>query len=72
MIGVFICKCGGNISRTVDTSKVRKAVGEAQDVSVTRVADFLCSKPGLKTIKDAITKRGLQRVVVACCSPHMH
>ncbi|MCK4952952.1 CoB--CoM heterodisulfide reductase iron-sulfur subunit A family protein, partial [Candidatus Bathyarchaeota archaeon] len=72
MIGVFICKCGGNISRTVDTNKVRKAVGEIQDVSVTRVADFLCSKPGLKMIRDAITKRGLQRVVVACCSPHMH
>ena len=72
MIGVFICKCGGNISGTVDCEKVREAVRGLPDVSVARVDDFLCSKPGLEMIRDSIRRRGLDRVVVACCSPHMH
>ncbi len=72
MIGVFICRCGGNISGTVDCDRVRDIVREEQDVSVARVHDFLCSKPGLEMIKDAIRRRKLSRVVVACCSPHMH
>ena len=72
MIGVFICKCGGNISGTVDCDKVREAVRGLPDVSVTRISDFLCSKPGLEMIRDSIRRRGLDRIVVACCSPHMH
>jgi len=72
MIGVFICRCGGNISGTVDCEKVRDAVKDLPDVTTARVTDFLCSKPGLQVIRDAIRRRGLDRVVVACCSPHMH
>ena len=72
MIGVFICECGGNISGTVDCEKVREAVRGLPDVSVTRISDFLCAKPGLQMIRDSIRRRGLDRIVVACCSPHMH
>ena len=72
MIGVFICRCGGNISGTVDCEKVRDIIREEPDVAVARVHSFLCSKPGLEMIKDAIRRRNLSRVVVACCSPHMH
>ena len=72
MIGVFICKCGGNISGTVDCEKVREAVKGQPDVSVARVSNFLCSKPGLQMIRDSVRMQGLDRVVVACCSPHMH
>ena len=72
MMGVFICKCGGNISGTVDCDKLRKAVKDLPDVSTARITDFLCSKPGLQVIRDSVKRRGLDRIVVACCSPHMH
>lgn len=72
MIGVFICRCGGNISGTVDCEKVREAAKDAPDVTTARVTDFLCSKPGLQMIRDSIRKQKLDKVVVACCSPHMH
>ncbi|KYH39334.1 MAG: polyferredoxin, heterodixulfide reductase subunit A [Candidatus Bathyarchaeota archaeon B23] len=72
MIGVFICRCGGNISGTVDCDKVRDIVKGEADVAVARVHDFLCSKPGLEMIREAIRRRKLEKVVVACCSPHMH
>jgi heterodisulfide reductase subunit A len=70
--GVFICKCGGNISGTVDCEKVRDSVKGEGDVKTTQVTEFLCSKPGLQLIQNSIKTHGLDRVVVACCSPHMH
>ena len=70
--GVFICRCGGNISGTVNCEEVRDAVKDMDGVKTTQVSDFLCSKPGLEMIRNAIQRRGLDRAVVACCSPHMH
>ena len=70
--GVFICKCGGNISGTVDCEKVRDSVKGEEDVKTTQVTEFLCSKPGLQLIQSSIKTHELDRVVVACCSPHMH
>lgn len=72
MTGVFICRCGGNISGTVNCDEVRDAVKNMDGVKITRVTDFLCSKPGLQLIRDQIKNNDLDRVVVACCSPHMH
>ena len=72
MSGVFICRCGGNISGTVDCEKVRDTIKDMDGVDAARVTDFLCSKPGLQLIRDTIHKQDLDRVVVACCSPHMH
>ncbi len=72
MTGVFICRCGGNISGTVNCEEVKDAVKDMEGVKTTRVTDFLCSKPGLQLIKDEIRKKDLEKVVVACCSPHMH
>jgi len=72
MTGVFICRCGGNISGTVKCEEVRDAVKDMEGVKTAQVTDFLCSKPGLQMIRNAIKGRKLDRVVVACCSPHMH
>ena len=70
--GVFICKCGGNISGTVDCEKVKEAMKTEGDVKTAQVTEFLCSKPGLQLIQGNIKRQNLDRVVVACCSPHMH
>ncbi len=72
IIGIFICRCGGNISGTVDCEKLREVVKDMEGVTIARVTDFLCSKPGLQIISSSIKSRGIDKVVVACCSPHMH
>jgi len=72
MTGVFICRCGGNISGTVKCEDVRDAVKDMEGVKTAQVTDFLCSKPGLQMVRNAIKSKKLERVVVACCSPHMH
>ena len=68
-IGVYVCHCGGNISEVVDVEKVAKAVGEQGDVVISRDYGHMCSDMGQKLIADDIREHGLDRVVVAACSP---
>ena len=42
------------------------------DVIIARVNDFTCSDPGQKIIKNDILDLGLNRVVVAACTPKIH
>ncbi len=67
-VGVFLCECGGNIADTVDLNKVR----EELDVEFIGQFENLCSLNGCKIIRDAIFDIGLDRVVVAACSPISH
>jgi heterodisulfide reductase subunit A len=71
-VGVFICHCGGNISDRVDVEKVKNAVRELPGVALVETYEYMCSKPGLQLIKDAIINKGINRVVEASCSPLMH
>jgi heterodisulfide reductase subunit A len=71
-IGVYICRCGGNISNTVDVEKVRDTVEACPGVEVAKTYEYMCSKPGQDMIERDIREKGLNRVVVAACSPRMH
>ncbi|TRO53892.1 hydrogenase iron-sulfur subunit [Candidatus Bathyarchaeota archaeon] len=69
-IGVWVCECGGNIGDVVETQNVVDAIKD--EVAYAKVERYLCSKPSVDGIKDAVEKEGLDRVVLACCSPKMH
>jgi heterodisulfide reductase subunit A len=71
-IGVFICGCGGNISKTVDVEALKEEVEKFQDVVYVEGTQFTCSKINLESIKSAIKEKKLNGIVVAACSPHMH
>jgi len=71
-IGVYICHCGLNIAGTVDCSAVAKYAGSLPSVVVSRDYRYMCSDPGQDLIKNDITRLGINRVVVASCSPRMH
>jgi heterodisulfide reductase subunit A len=71
-IGVNICKCGLNISMTVDCEAVAEAVKDLPNVEAVRVNKFTCSDGTQKQIQDDIKKHNLNRVVVASCSPRLH
>jgi len=71
-IGVYICHCGSNIEGTVDTGEVARFARELEGVVVARDYKFMCSDPGQEMIKKDIKELGLNRVVVASCSPTMH
>ena len=69
-IGVWVCECGGNISDVVDTEEVVESLSD--DVEATTIERYLCSKPSVDNIKRIVKEKGLDRVVLACCTPKMH
>ena len=71
-IGVYICHCGLNIADVVDVEEVAKYAANLPAVAVSRNYKFMCSDPGQSMIKEDIKQLGLNRVVVASCSPLMH
>jgi heterodisulfide reductase subunit A2 len=71
-VGVYICHCGTNIAGKVDVEEVARWAGEQDQVAVARDYKFMCSSLGQDLIEDDIREKGLTRVVVAACSPHMH
>ena len=70
--GVYICRCGTNIAATVDVEAVAAQAGTLDDVVLAREYSYMCSDPGQDMIKQDIQELGLNRVVVASCSPLMH
>jgi heterodisulfide reductase subunit A2 len=71
-IGVYICHCGTNIAATVDCQGLAQFFGSLPGVKVARDYRYLCSDPGQDLIKKDIREMGVDRVVVAACSPRMH
>jgi len=71
-IGVYICHCGFNIAGVVNVEEVAKYAATLPSVVISREYRYMCSDPGQDLIKNDIKKLGLNRVVVASCSPRMH
>lgn len=71
-IGVYICHCGVNIAATVDVARVRDFAGQLPQVFIARDYQYMCSDPGQDFIKKDIKTLGLDRIVIAACSPRMH
>ncbi len=70
--GVYVCRCGLNIASTVDCAAVAEWAAGLDGVAVSRENAYICSEPGQQVIKDDIAEHGLNRVVVASCSPRLH
>jgi heterodisulfide reductase subunit A len=71
-VGVYVCHCGTNIAGTVDVEEVAKYAGTLPNVVVSRDYRYMCSDPGQELIKSDIKELGVNRVVVASCSPRLH
>ena len=71
-VGVYVCHCGGNISDVVDVDRVATEASQLEGVAVARHIMFMCSDEGQKAIVDDIEALGLDRVVVAACTPKLH
>ncbi|MEM2347749.1 MAG: FAD-dependent oxidoreductase, partial [Sulfolobales archaeon] len=71
-IGVYICHCGKNIGGVINPAKVAEYASKLPNVVVARDYVYMCSSPGQSLIEEDIKKYGLNRVIVAACSPRMH
>jgi heterodisulfide reductase subunit A len=71
-IGVYVCHCGSNIAGRVDVARVAASAAGLKHVAAARDYKFMCSDPGQAMIIKDIREMGLNRVVVASCSPRLH
>lgn len=71
-VGVFLCHCGGNISDVVDVNAVREYAAKQKDVALATDFRFMCSNEGVCRLQEEIRGRGLDGVVVGCCTPKMY
>jgi heterodisulfide reductase subunit A len=71
-IGVYVCQCGVNIASTVDVAGVVRFASGLPNVAIARDYKYMCSEPGQNMIAEDIREKGINRVVVASCTPRMH
>ncbi len=68
-IGVFVCHCGANISGVVNISNTVEYCKTLPNVVHAQNQVFSCATNSAREITDMIKEKGLNRVVVAACSP---
>jgi heterodisulfide reductase subunit A2 len=71
-IGVFVCHCGINIAGVVDVARVTDYARTLRGVVYADHYTFTCSTDSLEKMREIIEAEGLNRVVVASCSPRTH
>ena len=71
-IGVFVCHCGKNIASYLDVEKVTEETKKLPNVEFCDHMMFVCSEDSCKKIKEAVQEKGLNRIIVAACSPRTH
>jgi heterodisulfide reductase subunit A len=71
-VGVFTCHCGANIGRVVDIPGVTEYSKGLPNVVHAEEGLFICSTDAAESIATTIREKGLNRVVVAACTPRTH
>jgi heterodisulfide reductase subunit A2 len=68
-IGVFVCHCGANISSIVNVPETVEYCKTLPNVVYAKNQVFSCANNSAREITDLAREKGLNRVVVAACSP---
>jgi heterodisulfide reductase subunit A len=71
-VGVYICECGVNIAGMVDVPAVVEMAASLPGVTIARKSKYTCAESGQEMIQEDIRNLGINRVVVASCTPRMH
>lgn len=71
-VGVFVCHCGSNIASVVDVREVVERTRLLPHVVYASHNLYTCADDNQKLIKSVITEQGLNRVIVASCTPRTH
>ncbi len=71
-VGVFVCHCGINIGGVVDVPDVVEYVKDLPGVVYAERNLYTCSQDTQEKITEKVLEEGLNRVVVASCTPRTH
>jgi heterodisulfide reductase subunit A len=71
-VGVYVCHCGANIGRVVDVPATVDYAKSLPNVCHAEESLFICSTDAAERLANSIREKGLNRVVVAACTPRTH
>ena len=71
-VGVFVCHCGINIAGVVNVGEVSDYARSLPGVDYADHFLFTCSTDTQEKMEEVIREQGLNRVIVASCSPRTH
>ena len=71
-MGVFVCSCGTNIAGVIDVQAVMDFAAGLPHVAYVENNLFTCSQDTQDKMAQVIREQGLNRIVVAACSPRTH
>ncbi len=71
-VGVFVCRCGANIGRVVDVPSVVQYACSLKNIAHAEESTFACAADTAQKIAETIRAKGLNRVVIAACTPRTH
>jgi heterodisulfide reductase subunit A-like polyferredoxin len=71
-VGIFICHCGINIGAVVNVPEVVEYARKLPYVAYAEENLYTCSQDTQQRIRECIQEHGLNRVVVASCTPRTH
>jgi len=71
-VGVFVCRCGTNIAGVVDVPAVRDYARSLPNVVYVEENLYTCSQDTQVKMAEMIEEHGINRVVVASCTPRTH
>ena len=71
-VGVFVCQCGTNIGGIVNVPEVREYARSLPNVVYVEDNLYTCSQDTQVKMAKVIKEQGINRVVVAACTPRTH
>jgi len=71
-VGVLVCHCGVNIAGVLDVDELGRYAATIPGVVAARTNMFACSTTGQEELVEMIRGHGLNRLVIAACTPRTH
>jgi heterodisulfide reductase subunit A len=57
-VGVFVCRCGLNVAKSIDTTSLMEYASKLPGVVQAEESEFACSDSGVKTITESSRSTG--------------
>jgi coenzyme F420-reducing hydrogenase delta subunit len=71
-MGIYICRCGGNIDNSLDTKELHETAAKLDKVGHVETVGFACSTETRAKMAADVKEHDLDRVLIVACSPKLY
>src|SRR3989304_8037523 len=68
-IGIFLCSCAEEISKTIDFKSLTNSLQSLKDAETAPLCHLLCQEKDLDFLTTTIEKGKFKKVIIGACSP---